>query len=78
MIALLEAMGPSLARYKETFSQEVIDGDLLALCTEDVLENDLGNSINFMELYILIVCRLITHLKPVDYGTLIISSHNYI
>ncbi|XP_064390595.1 uncharacterized protein LOC135338393 isoform X2 [Halichondria panicea] len=42
VITLLEAMGPSLARYKETFSQEDIDGDLLALCTEEVLENDLG------------------------------------
>ncbi len=37
-------MGPSLARYKETFSQEDIDGDLLALCTEEVLENDLGKA----------------------------------
>ncbi len=32
-------------------------------------------STSCMELYILIVYRLITHLKPVDYGTLIISSH---
>ena len=39
---LLEAMGPGLAKYREKFSQEFIDGELLSQCTEDILETDLG------------------------------------
>lgn len=42
MSKLLEAMGPSIARHKERFHEEFIDGDLLSQCTDEILETDLG------------------------------------
>ena len=37
-------MGPSIAKHRDTFAREGIDGELLAQCTEEILENELGMS----------------------------------
>jgi len=40
ILSLLDAM--KLSMYKDTFSEEPIDGEVLAECDEDILEAELG------------------------------------
>ena len=49
-------MGPSMTKHGDAFAREGFDGELLAQCTEEILEKELGMSSHLDRLKLMQVC----------------------
>ena len=50
-------MGPSMAKHRDAFAREGVDGELLAQCTEEILEKELEVTSHLDRLKLMQVCR---------------------
>ena len=66
ILQLLELMGPSMSKHRDTFSREGIDGELLSYCTEEILETELGISSHLDRLKLMQVYTYSTHCTVVE------------
>ena len=55
-------MGPSMAKHRDAFAREGVDGELLAQCTEEILEKELGVTSHLDRIN---SCRYVAHYDTV-------------